>query len=268
MTLDHLMNINYWGLGAAVLSLLCFRFAYWHAKTSALGTRTWVALACLPPSFLAAGSVVYYFHVIPEWAWYYELRSWPGSEFLMVFLGTFLGILATGFPRWMLALWLMLLMACAAVPFAKPVIAPLAESEISDRWKGAVCLQSTASTCGPASVATVLKKLGCSVTEREVARESYSYMGGTEAWYLARFVRSKGLSVHFEIHEGFAPEAGVPAVVGVRVGGGHFITILERNGRDYLVADPLFGELRLTEKALRDRYDFSGFYMVISKEKI
>jgi ABC-type bacteriocin/lantibiotic exporter with double-glycine peptidase domain len=164
-----------------------------------------------------------------------------------------------------LVLWLLLVMGCVGAPFIKPVIAPLAESELKDRWNGPICLQSTSSTCGPSSVATVLKQLGTPVTEREVAHGSYSYAGGTEAWYLARFVRSKGLSAHFEFHEGFAPDIAVPAVAGVRVGGGHFISILEKDGKTYRVADPLFGEIRVSEQALRSRYDFSGFYMVIAK---
>jgi hypothetical protein len=103
------------------------------------------------------------------------------------------------------------------------------------------------------------------VTEREVAHAAHSYAGGTEAWYLARFIRSKGLSAHFEFHEGFAPEVSFPAVAGVRVGGGHFIGILGKEGDIYHMADPMFGELHVSERVLKSRYDFTGFYLVISK---
>jgi len=259
------MNVNLTGLSAALLSILLFRFVWSKARTWKTPMKCWIALASLPPTLLALGFTAHYLHVLPEQVWFYELRSWRGSEFLLLFPGLLFGILASAFPRWTLVGWLLLLVGVVVTPFIKPVIAPLAESQLEDRWNEGVCLQSTSSTCGPASVATILKNLGISVTEREVAHAAYSYAGGTEAWYLARFVRSKGLSAHFEFHNGFAPQTSFPAVAGVRVGGGHFISILGKEGDLYHMADPMFGDLRVSELVLKRRYDFTGFYLVISK---
>ena len=191
------------------------------------------------PSILFA---VYYLHILPERAWFYTLRSWSGSELLIVFLGGATGAFATLLPRSLLLLPLCTLVAIAIVPYIKPLVGPLADSEFAERWDGDTCLQSTSSTCGPASVSTILRRLGAETTERETARAAYTYAGGTEAWYLARYVRSKGFVPRFDFRKTFH-QAGLPAVVGVRFGNvGHFIAVLDVNGDQITFADPLRGE--------------------------
>ena len=214
------------------------------------------------PSILFA---VYDLHRLPERAWFYTLRSWRGSELLIVFLGGATGAFATLLPRPLLVLPLCALIAMAIVPYIKPLIGPLAENEFVERWDGDTCLQSTSSTCGPASVSTILRRLGAETTERETARAAYTYAGGTEAWYLARYVRSKGLIPRFDFRRTFDP-ADLPAVVGVRFGNvGHFIAVLNVKGDQVTFADPLRGEERLSISQFQKRYDITGFRMVITK---
>ncbi|MDE0835400.1 MAG: hypothetical protein OSA84_03505 [Akkermansiaceae bacterium] len=43
-----------------------------------------------------------------------------------------------------------------------------------------------------------MKSLGIDAKESELAAEAHSYTGGTEAWYLARCARSRGMDVRFD----------------------------------------------------------------------
>ena len=202
--------------------------------------------------------------LLPEYEWFYTLRSWPGSEFLVVFLGCADGAAAALIPRVLLSLPLFATLALAVIPHVKPLLVPLSFGEFKDQWQDNACLQSTASTCGPSSVATILRHFGINTTEREIAQAAFSYEGGTEAWYLARYVRSRGLSARFVFRSTFSSEAGQPALVGVRLGrAGHFIAVLEVHDDQVTIADPLFGERRMTLTDFKRRYEFTGFHMVI-----
>ncbi len=58
-----------------------------------------------------------------------------------------------------------------------------------------------------------------------------------------------------------------PAIAGVRLPGsghtGHFITILDRAGDNYVVGDPLEGKMFEAQHKLREVYEFTGFFMVL-----
>jgi hypothetical protein len=209
---------------------------------------------------------IYYLHVLREYEWFYTLRSWRGSEFLVVFLGCAAGAAAALLPRVLLTLPLSALLALAMVPYIKPLIGPLPDDLFREQGQGHVCLQSTPSTCGPASVTTIIRHLGLPASERTTARAAFSYAGGTEAWYLARYVRARGLSPHFDFRRTFSPAAGLPALVGVRVDSlGHFIAVLELRDDQITFVDPLHGEERLSLTEFQRRYKFTGFHMVIKR---
>jgi ABC-type bacteriocin/lantibiotic exporter with double-glycine peptidase domain len=115
-------------------------------------------------------------------------------------------------------------------------------------------------------VATILRSYGVIVTESQLAREAHSYAGGTEAWYLARAVRALGCDARFRFASGFDPEIPFPAVAGVRLGpDGHFIAILSREGDRFRIGDPLTGREVLSRSELLEHYNFTGFYMAITK---
>lgn len=162
---------------------------------------------------------------------------------------------------------LLFLIATASVPYVKPLLVPLPAEAIHDQWNGGACLQSTPSTCGPASIATILHSLGFPASEREVARSAFTYAGGTEAWYLARHVRSQGLNVRFDFRPGMPEDVRLPAMIGVRLGGfGHFIPVLSRKGDFIIIADPLHGMETISFKDFRKRCQPSGFHLSISKD--
>ena len=105
--------------------------------------------------------------------------------------------------------------------------------------------------------------------EEDLAFESHSYAGGTEAWYLMRAIRARGCEVEVQFHDDFDPAVQLPAVIGVQLGHaggvGHFVPFLGREGNAYQIGDPLAGPQTLTMKELRERYQFTGFHMPISK---
>src|SRR5205823_4482151 len=208
-----------------------------------------------------------YLHLFDRWAWFYEFRSLPGTELAGSGIGLLAGFLfaASGAqPRIVRFAIPVLALLVVFVPFAKPVLRPLNATSFADRWKDGVCLQSTPSSCGPACVATLLREAGQEVSERELARECFTYSGGTENWYLARSLRSRGLGVRYEVSSRDPASIPCPSIAGVGVAGaGHFITVLRRNGDSYVVGDPLFGRLTLAAADLRTRYRFTGFFMIV-----
>lgn len=259
--------MNNMGLAAALIGVAVF-FAVESKlrKAAPLTCRRWLlvlAVTAIPFVLFA----IYYLHVLPEWPWLYTVRAWRGSEFLTLFAAGAAGALAACGPRLAAAFPLFVFLLIASVPYLKPVLNPLQEAALVDRWRDGVCLQSTASTCGPACLATILARSGLPATEREIARACHTSASGTEAWYLARYARSHGTRVGFQMREGFAPECELPAIVGVRIGGaGHFIAVLEKDGDLITSADPMRGVERLSLEAFRRRYVFTGFHMVVSHD--
>ena len=156
-----------------------------------------------------------------------------------------------------------------AGPYLKPVVAPVRSSRFSDRWTKDVCLQSTRSSCGPASAATIFRFLGVDVSEKEIARECFTYLGGTENWYLARAFRRRGFEVSYRVGAGVPARLPTPSIAGVKAGGmGHFVPILSGTGDSYVVGDPMIGRKEHSRNRVRDHYQFTGFFMVVGKENI
>jgi len=254
-----------WGLVSLVAALAVFSWGYrWFTGSG----RRWRLALFLAGSVLSVPALMmplYYLHVLPERAWFYEFRSWPGSELCVLPLALAAAAFASWLPRRGLIVPLFGLMCAALVPYLKPLLGPLPASEFQNQWSGdGACLQSTAASCGPASVATILRACGVAASEREIARSAHSYQGGTEAWYLARYIRQRGLTGRFEFRDDFDPSVGLPAVTGVRLGSnGHFIAVLAVTGDRVVFADPLSGRWEVTIEEFRQRYRFTGFHLVI-----
>lgn len=260
------MNPNWLGLGAAAGAFILFWYTYHAAVKLSIKTRLILAFVLVDLAIPGISLAVYYAHILPEMAWYYEFRSWPGTELLVLPIGVSGALFATLMPRRYLLLPLLATAACVLLPVWKSIIAPLPQNELKDQWKDNVCLQSTDSTCGAASTTTILKQHGIAITERQIAQEAYSSARGTEAWYLARAIRNHGCSARFHFTTGFSPEMPLPVVAGVRLGPiGHFIPILSRDGDNFRIGDPLNGPETLSQAELIKRYDFTGFYLQISK---
>ena len=230
------------------------RFVLWAAA---------VGLAC--PGVLY---VLYYTHMFDDAAWFYNLRTVRYTELLACGLGLATGVFHAGWEPESFGEKLVApaaLFVLVLVPFVKPLLDPLDQSQLKDQYRGEVCLQSTFSTCGPASAATLLRSFGRSATERELAKESFTSRGGTEIWYLARALRKRGIETRVEIQ----PPANVivpsPALAGVVLPGnaGHFIAIVNSDGQRVTVADPLKGEFVVAKDDLPKSYRFTGFFLVL-----
>lgn len=258
--------MNFLGIIAILSSILGFYVSHRYFKTKPVRLRL---MACAVFGALAIPSIlfaVYYLHLLPERAWFYEFRSWQGSELLAVFLGSAGGVLAALLPRFILVIPLGLTIITAAVPYLKMTLSPLDTAKMKDQWKGDACLQSTSSTCGPASVASILRFLGHPASEPQIAKAAHSSATGTEAWYLARYLRSNGFAAAFDFRGTFAPSIPLPALVGVRFGSsGHFIAVLQNVDGQITIVDPLYGQRTMTLAEFTKFYTFTGFHMCVKK---
>ncbi len=258
---------NWFGLICAALALALFAVA--HRRALAMSPpvrRRWFMLTtalALPAGYNA----LYYLHWLPETAWFYEVRSWRGVEALVIPVGAVGGFWAALMHRRMLVLPLLATVGVSWGPFLKPIVMPVDRDSLRDAWAHDVCIQSTLSSCGPASTATVLKTLGVAAQESEIAPAAHTYLGGTEAWYLARYIRSRGLRARFVMTgAGFNEAMQLPAIVGVTVGSrGHFIALTSRTGDVFNVGDPMVGPEKLTRDALERRYGFTGFALEVPR---
>ncbi len=224
-----------------------------------------LALSCLPTALVG----LYYLHVVDNAPLYYSFRSLPYIELSSGLLGLGTGIVVREMHRRNLRLLVAVLvpsMAVAAMlPYAKNVFTPLDMAPLQERWDGPYCLQSTAHTCGPACLATFLSLAGKKETEREVARMSLTSARGTEAWYLARHARERGLEAHFE-HATLEALKGKRGIIGVKLGdgaAGHFLALLGCDGETVDCVDPLTGHKTLRLDEFRKAYEYTGFLMAL-----
>ena len=268
-------RVNLIFIPTLLLSLALFvigdRIAARHGRGRLVSAWAAVAALAAVPALLFA---VYYAHLLDSAIWFYQFRSFPYSELLAAGLGLGTGLAAGAVRRASFARDSAIfrgvvpgvIVFCFAlllvIPYAKPVIAPV-RVEFRERWSNGVCLQSTPSTCGPASAATLLRWFGHPASERALARECFSYGGGTENWYIARALRHRSLEVRYvqlPVQPVLLP---FPSIAGTQIGGrggaGHFIAILANLNGQYLIGDPIGGRYLLAPDELRSRYYFTGF---------
>jgi hypothetical protein len=252
-----------------ILAALFFLAAYrLGMRPAPLHWRTCIAaVACALPAVLMAA---YYLHLYDDALWFYEFRSLPLAE---------LSASAAGFPAGLIQAWIVrraprlsalvpgLLLIGLFVPYMKPVIAPLDLERLKAVCKDGVCLQTTASTCGPASAASVLRLFNVEETEKTLAKEAFTSSGGTENWYLARALRRRGFDVRYEILDRPVAKLPYPSIAGVTLpgGGGHFIAVLGETPEAYVVGEPMSGKLVVPKTRIGAAYSFTGFFMVVGK---
>lgn len=273
----RLNQVNWLLIPTFLLAAAFFLFGKNLAGKRFSGTAQASLLAAMillvTPGFLYA---VYYLKVLGEPIWLYRWRSLPFTELAASGAGLFAGY-AQGALVGRIKLsrvgkkvfFPLILFLVLAAPYLKPIARPLDAKSIRDVWSDGVCLQSTPSTCGPASAATLLRANGKTVSEKELAMEAFTSSTGTEIWYLARALRRHGATVGYFLDQPQPAQLRFPAIAGVRLsadgsGAGHFIAILEKRGENYIVADPMLGRLLLSAKDLQASYFFTGFFMVVN----
>ncbi len=226
-----------------------------------------VAVLFSIPGFLY---VFYYTHLMDGAVWFYSLRIHRNTELLASGLGFLAGIL---YDYWQpetraeKATISIITLVALSIPFLKPLLDPVNYAALKTSCTGEVCLQSTPSTCGPSSAATILKMFGDSASERELAESSFTSRGGTEIWYLARALQLRGYATQVLVQSSVSPLPRLPAIAGVILpgGAGHFVAVLgEKNGQVTL-ADPLSGKFQFPASELQKAYHFTGFFLTIRR---
>lgn len=229
-----------------------------------------IACVCAIPGLLL---VLYYAHLFDNAAWYYNLRVVRFVEVTACGLGFLGGV----FHSWIEPEGLggkLLMPAVVTVlvllPFSKALIDPVDFARLSDRCEGEVCMQSTFSTCGPSSAATLLEAVGQNASERELARESFTSQGGTEIWYVARVLERRGLDTRAVIQPRDQISPPAPSIAGVMLpgGSGHFIAILSETPDEITIGDPLKGKLVVKRASLNQAYNFTGFFLTVRPREI
>jgi hypothetical protein len=252
----------------ALSGLLFFIGRAARAKLKSRFSRFVFAFVASIVAFPALLFDVYYLHLFDGWIWFHNLRALENSELLAAGAGLIGGFIHRSLEPVEIGEHLLipvLLLTTILVPFAKPLLSPVNPDKLMNKCRNEVCLQSSPSTCGPASAASVLHYLGQPGEERELAQESLTSNSGTENWYLARSLRKRGVIVEARhMQPGEVGKLG-PAIAGVRLkgGSGHFIAVLERNGQKVTIVDPLRGKLSFEVNALIEEYRFTGFFLQI-----
>lgn len=227
-----------------------------------------VALAFTALAIPALLYDLYYLRIWDEPMWLYHVRSWRGSELLAAPAGLLAGWVQGRLKgRWRVSLpsVMVLMLLTMTVPYVKQLSPP---TELHDKWRDGVCLQSSPSTCGPASAATLLASLGIPASEADLARDSFSTYSGTENWYLKRAIERRGVACHYEWVAPPVARLPCPSIAGLRLGeeSGHFVAILSSDKDGYTIADPRRGRSRITHATLaKGRVPFSGFFLVLSR---
>lgn len=256
--------MNWLFLPVVALATVLFAAGYRAGKRA--GWPIWLAASvCALPAILFA---TYYFHWFDDAVWFYRFRAVPLTELSASGAGLLAGLVYAWLARrGHGARYLVppLLLAGLFVPYMKAVVAPLDPSQLAGRCRDGVCLQSTPSTCGPASVATLLRMFDFEESEKTLAQEAFTSAGGTENWYLARALRRRGFPVDYVIVERPVTRLPHPSVAGVTLpgGAGHFIAILEETGDAYVIGEPMHGKLTVPKSRLSSSYNFTGFFLVV-----
>jgi len=263
------MHLNPVALPAILCAAVLYRLGIaLERRANSRKAKIWlfaVAVFLATPCFLFA---LYYTHLFDNAAWFYRFRALPYSELVISASGLLAGSVYSWFAPETFGERIAIpvsLFVFLAIPFVKPILDPINLDLLRDSCDGEVCMQSTLSTCGPSSSATILKAFGQKASEKQLARECLTSRGGTEVWYIARAFERRGFHAIVQIQ----PEGNVlppsPAIAGVVLpgGAGHFIAILSQNAQDVAIGDPMKGKLTLKKSQLRSYYNFTGFFLVI-----
>lgn len=267
------MNVNWLVIPTLAAALLLFAMGEWIIRRcQSRGCRLGMCMGWLVAGVPGLLFPLYYLHWFDHAKWFYEFRSLPFTELTAAGVGLFAGGLsALAAERKLVSRSFLIAILCLGIiaPHVKPVVAPVRAHRFLDRWQDGVCLQSTESSCGAASAATVFTFLGVPMKERDVARECFTYLGGTENWYIARSFRRRGCTVNYRIESGFPADLRLPAIAGVRVGGaGHFIAIMSSAKGMYVTGDPLVGRHEVNAARMTNQFDFTGFFMEVGRARV
>jgi hypothetical protein len=247
------------------LHVVAWKLTEKRSRAVQVTTALLLSLLCLPGAWFA----FYYLHFLPEPPLLYQLRSLPLGEGFLALFGAAAGAWRNVLPRLLKSLPTAAGAFLLTIPFLKPVFRPLDTAALEERWEGDVCYQSSVVTCGPASAANILRHLGDhEVTERDLARESWSSQSSTEAWHLARALRHRGYKVRFLAPDGLPAKEELPGILGTgsRMAG-HFIAVLEITDDEIHFIDPLRGRVHMPLADFHRWIAFEPFFMSVQRPR-
>jgi hypothetical protein len=256
--------------GLVLVAFVALHVAVWkltekRSRASQVTTALLLSLLCLPGAWFA----FYYLHFLPEPPLLYQLRSHPFGEGFLALFGAAAGAWRNVLPRLLKSLPTAAGAFLLTIPFLKPVFRPLDTAALEERWEGDVCYQSSVVTCGPASAANIMRFLGDrEVTERDLARESWSSQSSTEAWHLARALRQRGYQVRFLAPDGLPAKEDLPGILGTGSKmAGHFIAVLEIDDGQIHYINPLGGRFRTPVEDFLKWHDLEPFFMSVQRSR-
>lgn len=266
----------FWIIGLSIIGICGYAITYHFYEQ--IGGWFWfiVGVFCFMVTALWMFFNFYYLHWYDHWAWLFEIRSRRGIEFTIFFVGVFCALLQKVVNKRFEAKGIvaahngLVLVFILVIPsFIKPILYPV-DPSWQEKWERGVCLQTKTFTCGPASTATMLYHFGIITTEEEVSEHTYFSRHGAEPWYLARYIRSKGLEVDFISVPTQPPDPPVPCIAGVKLikkeGARHYIVVLGKSPNDFIIADPGYGLFRIPKSLAFTQYEFSGFVLHVTRE--
>jgi len=244
-----------------VLHIVAWRTAEKLGPRAKIAAASLSLLICMPGLWFA----FYYLHWLPEPPLLYQLRALPASEALLAAFGIAGGVWRSLLPKPLKPLPTAAGVFLLTIPFLKPVFRPIDPSQLTERWEGDACIQSSMVTCGPASAASILRYLGdAGVKESDLARAAWTSKSGTEAWHLARAVEKRGFKVRFLAPESLPPPEDLPGIIGIGgAGAGHFIAVLELTPDEIVFVDPLRGKDRMSVERFVQWHAIQPFFMSI-----
>jgi len=264
-----MIRINPMMIATMLLALCLFSLGFWFGRrTKSLKSKVLVYLLGLVFAFPGLLYAFYCTHLFEPTPWFIALRIAPYSELLAAGMGFLAGVVQALLKPEKRAAKLALpaiLLAAISVPFLKSFLDPVDLRQLKASCKGESCLQSTPSTCGPSSAASLLINYGFPASELELARDSFTSNSGTEIWNLARALQKRGFLTRIEIQKSDAISPPGSSIAGVLLPGrtGHFVAILESRGDNFLVMDPLKGLLATSRWGLGQSYKFTGFFLLV-----
>ncbi|MBC7118048.1 MAG: C39 family peptidase, partial [Methanobacteriaceae archaeon] len=124
-----------------------------------------------------------------------------------------------------------------------------------------VVLQTRNYTCGPAALATLLRKLGINTTENELAALAGTTEEGTTMQGLLEAAKAKGVNMTgmklniTELHENMIAYTMSDGV-------GHYTLIREVNNETVKLADPTMGNIEMSLEGFQEIY--TGYTLIIN----
>jgi hypothetical protein len=251
-------------IATAIISFIIFRLLYLrHSTVWSRATLGIAALAMAIPALLFSSNYILY---LPYESWFIYSHSLPAIEASSGLVGALLGVVFASArlrPSPLNTPVLILTTAAAILllitPFNRQLFHRLDCSQLEDKWADGVCLQTSSYTCVPASCATLVKMLGGSVTERELAIEAGTSELGTETWYMMRALRRHGYEMEIRWAKSLA-DIPAPAILGVEYGDiGHAVVMMSKDKTGPEIGNP---------KALRRHYSWKAFERVYHPELV